>query len=142
MALFPRKNLLAIAVVIDVALLEGRQRVLAKELTRRHGLPARHLEPVLQALVREGILKGVRGRQGGYQLARAQNQITAGEILQALGTIDDHRNLPKGKSLAKDVVRPALVQAEKSFFAELAKVRIDMLVHRSKSWHPPKKRSY
>ena len=30
-------------------------------------LPPRHLEPVLQALVRHGILKGIRGPRGGYE---------------------------------------------------------------------------
>ena len=38
-----------------------RFRVAAKALAARHELPPRHLETVLQALVRVGILKGVRG---------------------------------------------------------------------------------
>ena len=56
MSLLPRKGLLAIAAVVDVAL-NGRDRpVSAKALAARHGLPPRHLEPVLQALVHDGIL--------------------------------------------------------------------------------------
>ena len=34
---------------------------------RRHAVPPRHLETLLQALVRAGILKGVRGPRGGYR---------------------------------------------------------------------------
>src|ERR1700730_11863528 len=34
-------------------------------LAERYGLPTRHLEPLLQALVREGILRGSRGPRGG-----------------------------------------------------------------------------
>ena len=57
MALLSRKGLLAIAAVIDVAL-HGRGRpVSAKALAARHALPARHLEPVLQALVRVGHIE-------------------------------------------------------------------------------------
>ena len=97
MALLSRKGLLAIAAVIDVAL-HGRGRpVSAKALAARHALPARHLEPVLQALVRDGILKGIRGPRGGYELARERRRITADEILRAAGTIEsretEHRRL-------------------------------------------------
>ena len=83
MALLSPKGLLAIAAVVDVAL-HGRGRpVSAKTLAARHALPARHLEPVLQALVRVGILKGIRGPRGGYELARERRRITADEILRA-----------------------------------------------------------
>src|SRR6187549_1319216 len=65
MALLSRKGLLAIAAVIDVALHGRGGPVSAKVLAERHALPARHLEPVLQALVRVGILKGIRGPLAG-----------------------------------------------------------------------------
>jgi DNA-binding IscR family transcriptional regulator len=54
-------------------------------LAARHRLPLRHLEPVLQALVRDGILKGIRGPQGGYALARERNRIPADDILREPG---------------------------------------------------------
>src|SRR5919106_4052444 len=89
MALLSRKGLLAIAAVTDVALHSRGRAVSAKALAARNNLPARHLEPVLQALVREGILKGIRGPRGGYELARERKRITADEILRAAGTIED-----------------------------------------------------
>ena len=61
MSLLPRKNILAIAAVIDIALNARDRPVAGKTMATRQGLAPRHLEPVLQALVREGILKGVRG---------------------------------------------------------------------------------
>src|SRR6187200_2035834 len=116
MALLPRKGLLAIAAVIDVALHGKGRPVSAKALAVRHSLPARHLEPVLQALVREGILKGIRGPRGGYELARERKRITADEILRAAGTIEDEGEpAMTGQGLVNDVVRPAVVQAEKAF---------------------------
>ena len=57
MPLLPRKGALAIAAVIDIALNARGRPVAAKSLATRHRLPPRHLEPVLQALVRHGILK-------------------------------------------------------------------------------------
>ena len=62
MPLLPRKGILAIAAVIDIALNARGRPVAAKALAGRHQLPPRHLEPVLQALVREGILKAYAGR--------------------------------------------------------------------------------
>ena len=132
MALLSRKGLLAIAAVIDVAL-HGRGRpVSAKALASRHALPARHLEPVLQALVREGILKGIRGPRGGYELARKRKRITADEILRAAGTIEDEiEPALTGQGLVNDVVRPAVVQAKKAFATALGKINIEELARKA-----------
>src|SRR5438067_12564423 len=89
MPLLPRKAVLAVAAVIDVAMQEHGQPISAKTLAARHELPPRHLEPVLQALVRCGILKGIRGPRGGYELAREPRRLTVNEIVRAAGTTDD-----------------------------------------------------
>jgi len=68
MPLLPRKGILAIAAVIEIAV-NGRP-VAAKVLATRYRVPPRHLEPVLRGLVRHGILNSVRGPHGGYGLAR------------------------------------------------------------------------
>ena len=83
MPLVSRKGILAIAAVIDVAINARSRPVSAKALAARHKLPPRHLEPVLQALVRDGILRGVRGPHGGYELAREHRRISAEDILRA-----------------------------------------------------------
>jgi DNA-binding IscR family transcriptional regulator len=77
-----RQDILAIAAVIDGAIHDPRGRPLsAKTLATRHKLSPRHLKPVLQALVRDGILKGLRQPHGGYELARGRKRITAEDIL-------------------------------------------------------------
>jgi Rrf2 family protein len=129
MSLLPRKGLLAIAAVIDVALHARGQPVAAKTLASRHRLPPRHLEPVLQALVRQGVLKGVRGPRGGYELAREPRRITAHDILRAIGTIEEKGNGAGQKSaLLADVVMPALTQAEGVFSGALGHINIEDLV--------------
>ena len=77
MSLLPRKSALAIAAVTDVALNARMGALSGKALAKSLHLPSRHLEPLLQALTREGILKAVRGPHGGYVLAREQRRITA-----------------------------------------------------------------
>src|SRR5580698_1730237 len=115
MPLLPRKGVLAIAAVIDVAIQAQGQPISAKTLAARHGLPPRHLEPVLQALVRCGILRGVRGPRGGYELARDRKRVTANDILRAAGTVDDSELPDAGSDLLRKVVLPAMANAESAF---------------------------
>jgi len=132
MALLSRKGILAVAAVIDIALHANQRPVSAKALAERHGLPPRHLEPVLQALVREGILKGIRGPGGGYELAGERRSITAESILRAAGADDEDDDGPLGSisPLLASVVVPAISQAEKVFSEALARISVeDMAVH-------------
>lgn len=126
MPLVSRKGILAIAAVIDVAINARSRPVSAKALAARHRLPPRHLEPVLQALVRDGILKGIRGPHGGYAIARDFRQITAEDILRAAGSAEDADDLPLPPSmLVSDVVHPALMEAERTFSAALGQINVE-----------------
>jgi len=129
MSLLFHKGLLAVTAVLDVALHTDDQPVASRTLAHRHRLPPRHLEPVLQALVHAGILKGIRGPRGGYQLARDPRQITADDILRAIGTIEEQEEVAAAKSrLLAHVVEPVLAQAEIAFSAALAQINIEDLV--------------
>ena len=137
-ALLPRKGALAIAAVIDIALNARGSPVPAKSLAIRHRLPPRHLEPVLQALVRHRILKGTRGPRGGYELAREQHHITADDILRAAQTAEEIDNTPIANSvLLNKVVMPVLGQAEDAFSAALARITVDDLAHSAAALRKP-----
>jgi Rrf2 family transcriptional regulator, iron-sulfur cluster assembly transcription factor len=130
MPLLPRKGVLAIAAVIDIALHSGGRPVAARALAARHSLPPRHLEPVLQALVRQGILRGIRGPRGGYELATEPRRISADDILRAAGTAEDAEDgAPADSHLLSRVVVPALEQAEQAFSAALARITVEDLTH-------------
>jgi len=125
MLLLPRKGVLAIAAVLDIAMNSRGKPVAAKSLANRHHLPPRHLEPVLQALVREGILRGVRGPRGGYELARSESDIGADEILRAAGSVEDSDDPPHADSaLLANIVVPALSRAEEKFSEALARITV------------------
>lgn len=132
MSLLPRKGLLAIAAVVDVAMQAVGRPISAKTLATRHALPPRHLEPVLQSLVREGILKGTRGPRGGYELARDRKDVTANDILRAAGTVDDLDD-GSGSWLMVKVVLPALSAAEAEFSRALSRINVDDLVRHAES---------
>jgi Rrf2 family protein len=127
--LLPRKGILAIAAVVDIAVHARTRPVAAKSLANRHRLPPRHLEPVLQALVRHGILKGVRGPRGGYELGRDARRITADDILRAAGTAEEGETAPPTKTaVMTHVVMPALARAETAFSTALGHINLHDLV--------------
>lgn len=134
MSLVSRKGILAIAAVIDVAIHAKHRPVSAKVLAARHKLPPRHLEPVLQALVRDGILKGLRGPHGGYELGRQRKLITAEDILRAAGSADEDGDSPTPESaLVNDVVRPALIEAQQVFSTALGQITVEDMAEQALS---------
>jgi Rrf2 family protein len=125
---------LAIAAVIDVALNGNSRPVSARALAARHRLPPRHLEPVLQALVRDGILKGIRGPHGGYELGRERNRISADDILRAATTFENGESHPLGGStLIDNVLRPALAETERTVSVALGRINVDDLIKRAEA---------
>ena len=132
MNLLPRRCILAIAAVVDIALNARQMPVAAKALAERHDLPARHLESLLQSLVRADILKGVRGPRGGYELARERRRISAGEVVRAvLPDVIDEQQLAKGSRLAVEVVLPIAIVASSSLLDHLDSVFIAQLCDRA-----------
>ncbi|HEY1982650.1 MAG TPA: Rrf2 family transcriptional regulator [Xanthobacteraceae bacterium] len=136
MPLLPRKGVLAVAAVIDVAMQAHRQPISAKALAARHGLPPRHLEPVLQALVRCGILNGIRGPRGGYELARDRRHVTANDILRAAGTVDEEDARHAGSELLNRVVLPAMASAEHEFGVALARINLEDMAQEAQALKP------
>jgi Rrf2 family protein len=137
MPLLPRKGVLAVAAVIDVAMQAHGQPISAKALAARHGLPPRHLEPVLQALVRCGILKGIRGPRGGYELARDRRRVTANDILRAAGTVDESETPLAGSELLDKIVLPAMAHAEQEFGIALARINLEDMARDAQALHKP-----
>ena len=73
--------------------------------------------------MRQGILRGVRGPRGGYELARDEGDIGADEILRAAGTVEEHNDVPVADSvLLTNVVVPALERAEEKLSEALARI--------------------
>lgn len=48
------------------------------------GLPENYLEQLLGALRRAGLVRSVRGAQGGYALSKPPTEITVGNIIDAM----------------------------------------------------------
>lgn len=133
MMLLSKRALLAVAAVVDVAMHARPSPVAAKALASRHNLPPRHLETLLQSLVRANILKGVRGPKGGYELARERRRITMGEIVRVaiLSEESDDVTAADSSKLISTVVAPMVAEAGKSLMAALDAVTVEDLCKRS-----------
>ncbi|PZQ14216.1 MAG: Rrf2 family transcriptional regulator [Ancylobacter novellus] len=133
MNLLPRRSLLAVAAVVDIAYHARPTPIAAKTLAARHGLPPRHLETLLQVLVRAGILKGVRGPRGGYELARERRRISIADIVRAaLGEGEDGRDDLRERGddasrLVLEVVTPMIRSASEAFLERLDEITVDDL---------------
>jgi Rrf2 family protein len=132
MMLLPRRALLAIAAVVDVAIHARPTPVAAKALAARHELPPRHLETLLQQLVRAKILKGVRGPRGGYELARERRRISVGDIVRAAHA-DPEAKADGASRLIDDIIAPVVGEAGAGFLAALDQICVDDLCNKAQS---------
>ena len=76
--------------------------------------------------MRGGILKGIRGPHGGYELARERRGVTANDILRA-GDVHEAREEPNSELVVK-VVLPLLSDAEQEFEQALSRITVDDIV--------------
>jgi Rrf2 family protein len=133
MAAISRKAALAIEAVLYVALNAVDRTVRSGDITKRQNVPQRYLEPVLQGLVRQGVLIGVRGPRGGYKLARERRRITLGEIVRIVSEVEGIAEPLPVSDLQQKVISPALDEADRALMASLDGISIDDLHQRARS---------
>lgn len=135
-----RKTLFAVEAVLDVAYNGRIEPVQAKEITARQGVPNRYLEQVMQQLVHEGVLKGVRGPRGGYVLARERRRVTVGEIVRIVSAMEAPEDgEPVSRSrLGADVIGPLWDEAQESFLKSLDSITVDDLCRRAENSGVPR----
>ena len=58
-------------------------KIALREVADREGISLKYLEQLVRPLMSAGLLKSVRGKGGGYMLARSAEDVRAGDILRA-----------------------------------------------------------
>ena len=71
----------ALRVAVDLAQNQADGYLPLKAIAERQEISLKYLEAIISALVRAELVSGVRGRGGGYRLAKNPEQITVGSIL-------------------------------------------------------------
>ncbi len=119
----PRRVLLALAAVIDIAHHARTEPVSLKAFAERNGLMPRQLEATMQRLSRAGLLTSVRGPRGGYALARERRRISVADIVRALEDGQDKYDGPYAGA-----IEAALAPAERALDEALAAVTVEDLL--------------
>ena len=82
------KGRYGLRLMLDLATEGSTKPVPVKEIAKRQNISEKYLEQIISPLSKAGLVKSVRGAQGGYILTRPASEITAGDILRAAeGTI-------------------------------------------------------
>lgn len=72
----------SLRVMVDLAQHQEETYVPLKEIAKRQEISEKYLEIILKMLVKGKIVKGLRGKGGGYRLTRMPKEYTVGEIIE------------------------------------------------------------
>lgn len=70
--------------LIDMSVSSGDEVIVLGSLAERNNISPQYLEQIFANLRRAGIVKGIKGSQGGYRLNADPEKLTVSEILEAL----------------------------------------------------------
>lgn len=79
-----KKCLYALKAVLALARHQGAGPMTIQQIADAQHIPARFLEAILRDLKQTGFTESIRGKEGGYILARPARDITMGDIITAL----------------------------------------------------------
>jgi Rrf2 family protein len=132
-AWLPRRFLLAVDIMLDVAFNGAAGPLPAAELGQRQGLETRKLEAILQRLSRAHLLKSIRGPNGGYRLGDERGAITVGAIARAVLEQDKPAEFGSSPSSSmQKVVLPMVERVHQIMFAELDRITLSDLCRESR----------
>ena len=77
------KGRYALRIMIDLAQHDSDVPVTVREIADRQDISGKYMEQIIGVLTRSGLLRSIRGAQGGYHLSRPAQEITVGMILRA-----------------------------------------------------------
>lgn len=78
------KGRYALRLMLDLALHSPDEYVTIRSISERQEISYKYLEQIISVLNRGGLVKSVRGSQGGYRLARSPEKYTVGMILRQI----------------------------------------------------------
>ncbi|MBN1641456.1 MAG: RrF2 family transcriptional regulator [Anaerolineae bacterium] len=75
----------ALRAMVDLAAHQGQGPILRRDIARRQEISSPYLAQLLGKLRHAGLVESVPGPGGGYTLARRPSEISAGDVLRAVG---------------------------------------------------------
>lgn len=84
MSFFNSKLRYALYAAVDLAMQGNNESCKSGEIAARQNIPGPYLDQILASLKGAGLIKSIRGAGGGYNLARAPESISVGDIVRAM----------------------------------------------------------
>ena len=104
-----RKGEYALEALLDLAFLYGEKTLTLRELSVKNRIPYKFLEQIMMVLKRNGFVESIKGKFGGYTLARSPKSISVGEVVRAIdGSLSPLATTPEIKKRAKQDNHPGL----------------------------------
>ena len=132
--------------LLDLALHQGEEPVLLKDIAQRQQISLRYLEHLISPLIAAGIVLSTRGPRGGVSLARPPKEIRLSEVIQLLeGSIAPVEcvNNPEICKRSKSCVpRDIWGELKKAMNGVLDSVTLQDLVERQKRKEQPEGAMY
>jgi len=98
------KSRYALKIMLDLAHHDHLPHVPRKDIARRQRIPQDYLDQIMIRLRRGNIVESIRGRSGGYRLAKPAKDITVWELFEAVeGNLEPVQCIPVGQSCDLDV---------------------------------------
>ena len=82
--LISTKGRYALRIMIDLARHDTNEYVPLKEIAERQGISEKYLEAIIKVLVRNKMVTGLRGKNGGYKLCKSPAEYTAWDIISTV----------------------------------------------------------
>ena len=73
--------------LVQLAATYPDRAVSAREIGEKQGISAKYLEQILRVLKSRGLVRAVRGKQGGYILTRAPGAITLKDLYESVSGV-------------------------------------------------------
>jgi len=70
--------------LLDLAEHFGKDIVQINDIVARNSVPKNYLEQILNRLTKTGLVKSVRGKNGGYELGKHPDGITLLEVIETI----------------------------------------------------------
>ena len=78
------KGRYALRMMLDLALHNTGEYIALKDISARQEVSVKYLEQIFKQLKKAQLLISIRGKDGGYQIAKNPNDITAKDIILAV----------------------------------------------------------
>ncbi len=73
-----------IRAILDLAQRYGQGSIQSADIAARQSIPEAYLDQLLMTLRKAGLVRSVRGPQGGHSLAKSPDKMTLGEVVAVL----------------------------------------------------------